>query len=97
MKIPVNSYPSGDFITQPSYDQKLTLVTSTSYMEGTLTPQLVAIYDPCGAWLFIPSIEKSFHPWIFKLAYYGILGDRDVSVGILKDRQQVTFQATLVF
>jgi hypothetical protein len=97
MKIPVNSFPSGEFIKQPRYDQKLTLVTSTSYMSGTLTPQLAVIYDPRGAWLYIPSIEKSFQPWIFKLAYYGISGDRDVSVGILKDRPQVSFQATIVF
>jgi hypothetical protein len=97
MKIPVESYPSGEFITQPSYDQKLTLVTATSYMEGTLTPQLVLIYDPRGAFMYIPSIEKSFQPWIFKLAYYGMSGDRDVSVAMLRDRQQVTFQISLVF
>jgi hypothetical protein len=97
MRIPVNSFPSGEFIKQPRYDQKITLVTSTSYMSGTLTPQLALIYDPRGAFLYIPSIEKSFQPWIFKLAYYGITGDEDVSVGILKDRQQVSFQATLVF
>jgi hypothetical protein len=97
MKIPVNDYPSGAFIKQPRYDQKITLVTSTTYMSGTLTPQLAMIYDPRGAFLYIPSIEKSFHPWIFKLSYYGITGHDDVSVAILKDRQQVSFQATVVF
>jgi hypothetical protein len=66
-------------------------------MSGTLTPQLAMIYDPKGAFLYIPSIEKSFQPWIFKLSYYGITGHDDVSVAILKDRQQVSFQATLVF
>jgi hypothetical protein len=97
MKIPVNSYPSGAFIEQPRYDQKFTLVTSTTYMSGTLTPQLAIIWDPRGAFLYIPSIEKTFQPWIFKLSYYLMTGDRDVSVGILKDRQQVTLQASLVF
>jgi hypothetical protein len=96
-KLPVNRFPFGEFMDQERYEDKYTLVTSTTYMDGTLTPQVALVYDPEGALMYIPSIEKSFHPWIFKLAYYGITGHDDVSVGILRDRQQVSFQATLVF
>jgi len=93
----VEDYSTGGFIEQKRYEQKVTLITSTTYMSGTLTPQIVFACDPRGAMMYIPSIEKSFHPWIFKIAYYGIVGDEDVSVGILKDRQQLSMQATVVF
>lgn len=96
-KLPVNRFPSGEFIDQERYEDKYTLVSSTTYMNGTLTPQVALVYDPEGALMYIPSIEKSFYPWIFKLTYYGITSHDDVSVGIIRDRQQVSFQATLVF
>lgn len=96
-RIPLNKFPNGEFMNQVRYDQKITLIGYTSYMEGTLTPQLAVAYDPRRAWLVIPSIEKKYDPWGFKLAYSGIWGKEDVSLGILRDRKQVSFNITRNF
>ncbi len=97
MKIALPKFPTGEFMTQVKYDQKITMIAFTSYQEGTLTPQVAVAYDPRGALLWIPSLEKTFDPWRIKIAYYGITGRDDVSVGILRDRQQASAQLTLVF
>lgn len=97
MRLPVSKYPTGDFMTQVRYDQKFTLVLSSSWMEGTLNPQLAVAYDPRGAILTIPSVEYQFDPWRIKVAYYRTDGDNDVSVGILRDRDQASVILTLVF
>ena len=97
MRIPLPKFPTGEFMKQVRYDQKLTMIAFTNYMEGTLTPQFVLAYDPRGAWLYIPSIEKSFDPWVFKVAYYGITGKSDVSLGILRDRDQASFTVSRLF
>jgi hypothetical protein len=96
-RIPLNKFPNGEFMNQVRYDQKITLIGYTSYMAGTLTPQLAVAYDPRRAWLVIPSIEKKYDPWAFKLAYSGIWGKEDVSLGILRDRKQVSFNITRNF
>jgi hypothetical protein len=97
MKIALPKFPTGEFMKQVRYDQKITMIAFTSYMEGTLTPQLALAYDPRGALMFIPSLQKFFDPWVFKVAYYGITGKDDVSVGILRDRDQASFTVTRLF
>jgi len=96
-RMPLQRYPSGDLISQVRYDQKITLVLSNTWLEGTLNPQLAIAYDPRGAVMFIPSVEYQFDPWRLKVAYYRIDGDNDVSLGVLRDRDQVSCQLTLIF
>ena len=99
MKIPVQRYPTGELMTQVRYDQKFTLVVNNSWpwLKGDLVPALVVAYDPRGAVMTIPSIEYQCDPWRLKLSYYRIDGANDVSLGILRDRDQVSAQLTLLF
>ncbi len=96
-RLAVGRYPTGEFIMQKRYEQKITLIAYTTYMSGNLTPQIAVAYDPRGAVMYIPSLEYAFDPWRLKVAYYGIQGDNDVSLGILRDRDQVSVMLSLLF
>ena len=96
-KLALPRWPTGEFVYQPRYDQKITLIAYTSYMEGKLSPQLAVAYDPRGALMYIPSLEYAFDPWRLKVAYYGICGADDVSVGIMHDREQASVMLSLLF
>lgn len=96
-KVALQRFPTGELMTQVRYDQKITLVLSNTWLEGTLNPQLAVAYDPRGAVMIIPSVEYQFDPWRLKVSYYRIDGDNDVSLGIMRDRDQVSVQMTLLF
>jgi hypothetical protein len=96
-KMALGKFPTGEFVYQPRYDQKITLYMYTSYMSGNLTPNLAVAYDPRGAILYIPSLEYAFDPWRIKVAYYGMAGTDDVSVGIMHDREQISVMLSLLF
>jgi hypothetical protein len=96
-KVALQRYPTGEMMTQVRYDQKITFILANSWLEGTLKPQIAIAYDPRGAVMTIPSVEYQFDPWRVKVAYYRIDGDNDVSLGILRDRDQLSVSLGLLF
>ena len=90
-------YPTGDFAEIGEYEERWVFVCYTSYMNGKLTPQLSAAYDPAGAYLILPEISYTLEPWRIGLQAAFVGGDEDVSFGFLRDRDQVSLMLTLVF
>ncbi len=68
----------------------LTMLVTTSYMSGRLTPQMVAAYDVRGAWLVQPSVNFILEPFRFMVQYSSIIG-AFTNFGVFRDRDQVTF------
>ena len=90
-------YPDGEFADLREYEQKFVFVCYTSYLNGKLTPQLSAAWDPRGAYLVLPQVTYTYEPWRFTLQYASIGGDKDVSFGFLRDRDQVSLTVSLLF
>lgn len=67
-----------------------TFALRTNYMSGALNPQLAAVYDPRGAWMVQPSIQYIREPFRFALQYSALIGNF-VSLGIMRDRDQIAF------
>lgn len=67
-----------------------TFALRTNYMSGALNPQLAAVYDTRGAWMVQPSIQYIREPFRFALQYSALIGNF-VSLGIMRDRDQIAF------
>jgi hypothetical protein len=68
-------------------------ILTTSYRNGTLTPQLALAYDVRGAWLVQPQINFIREPFRFLLQYSVIAGNF-TNFGFFRDRDQITFTLT---
>jgi hypothetical protein len=68
----------------------ITMLTSSTYLSGRVTPQMVAAYDVRGAWLLQPSVNLVREPFRFMLQYSAILGNF-TGFGVFRDRDQVSF------
>lgn len=90
-------YPDGHFAELKEYEQKLVFVCYTGYLNGKLSPQLSAAWDPRGAYLVLPQVTYTYEPWRFTLQYAAVGGDNDVSFGFLRDRDQVSLSISLLF
>jgi hypothetical protein len=90
-------FPDGRFADLEEYEHKLVFLCYTGYLNGKLTPQLSAAWDPRGAYLLLPQVSTMYEPWRFTLQYAVVDGDEDVSFGFLRDRDQVSLSISLVF
>jgi hypothetical protein len=91
---------SGPFPKIKRYEQAITCIAMTSYMNGNLNPQLVSVYNPRGVWLYIPSVEYVFEPFKVPMRakiQYGAIEGEWTSFGVFKDRDQVSLQLTVLF
>ncbi len=91
--IPDTHVPNLFNIRRKCYEQTFTLKVMTEYLNGNLTPDFVASYDPRGAWFFMPSVSYRFEPFILKLEVDTINGNF-VGFGFFNDRDQVSLTAT---
>lgn len=100
MRMPVPVYPSATAydISVKEYEQSFTLLlmNTTGWMNGNLTPEFVAAYDPRGAWLIQPSVQYRFDPFQVKLTYSNISGNF-VGMGVFRDRDQITASFSWLF
>jgi hypothetical protein len=96
MRVPITDYPSGRFLDTKRYNHTATLLCWTSYLHGTLNPQIAAAYDLNGAWLFMPSLEYIWEPFRIKLEYSAIYG-KFTGFGIFRDRDQISLRLTYLF
>ena len=91
IKNAVTIYPSTEeYASVKEVEGTFTFLMSTSYMSGQLTPQLVAAYDPRGAWMFQPQIGFLREPFRFLIQYSGIYGSF-TNFGFFRDRDQISF------
>jgi hypothetical protein len=74
-------------------EQIITALVATTYLNGSLTPQLVLGYDVRGAWLFVTALNYVWEPFRFGIQYAGIEGNF-TGFGVLRDRDQVSFLVT---
>jgi hypothetical protein len=78
------------------YEQTLTLIVSTTYRNGTITPRMVTAYDPRGVWMVSPSILFLHEPIRFQIQYSMISG-QFTGFGFFRDRDQLSFILGLLF
>ena len=81
-------------------DQYLqTLLISTSYYSGQITPTLTLVYDWGGAWVAQPAVTFSRDPFRFTFSYSYLAADHlfgGSGVSLLRDRDNVLFQLEYV-
>jgi len=85
--------PIPDYTQYPTVKQMeniFTGVITTNYLKGSLLPQMAVGYDPRGAWLILTAVQYVWEPFRFGFQYAGVLGNY-VSVGLLRDRDQIAF------
>ncbi len=97
IKMAVPRFPnSTDFISIKRYEQTITALINTKYMNGNLKPEFVVAYDPRGAVLLLPSIQYEWDPFRIKLQYGVILG-KFTGMGVFRDRDQVSLTLSWLF
>jgi hypothetical protein len=74
-------------------EQIITLLVGTTYLSGSLTPQLVLSYDVRGAWLFATALNYVWEPFRFGISYAAIEGNF-TGLGVMRDRDQLSFLVT---
>ena len=81
-------------------DQYLqTLLISTSYFSGQVSPTLTLVYDWGGAWVAQPAVTLSRDPFRFTFSYSYLSADHlfgGSGVSLLRDRDNVLFQIDYV-
>jgi hypothetical protein len=78
------------------YEQTLTLIVNTTYRNGTIVPQVVAVYDPRGVWMVQPSVNFIREPVRLQIQYSMITG-QFTNFGFFRDRDQLTVILSLLF
>jgi hypothetical protein len=89
----ITGEPVPDFLHFPHVKETehiFTALINTTYLKGTLTPQLALAYDLRGVWLLLPSITYIREPFRFGIQYAGIVGNY-TSFGLFRDRDQIAF------
>jgi hypothetical protein len=87
-------YPSlTDYPKVYELEQLFTGLVTTTYLNGTLFPQLALGYDVRGAFLVLAAVNYVWDPFRFGIQYAGIEGNF-TNFGIFRDRDQVSFLIT---
>jgi hypothetical protein len=88
-----------DPVYYPEYSNTFVLITRLSYLKGTLTPQIVFMYEiEPSSITFIPSIAYSYKDWDFEVNFF-ISGANDYSgtLGMMDLRDEFTMSVTYNF
>jgi Protein of unknown function (DUF1302) len=88
-----------NLIHQPVDQFLQTLLISTSYMSGQVSPNLTVAYDWSGSWLVQPQVTFSRDPFRFTFAYSYLEAGRlkgASGISLLRDRDNVLFQLEYV-
>jgi hypothetical protein len=95
--LPVPVYPSGDFVELHEWEHTILTMLYTTYMSGRLEPNVLVAYNPRGAGFWQASVKYRWDPFIFKVQYNDVFGDKDITPGILYDWDQIAFSITYTF
>ena len=98
--LPAPVYPSAKFVELHEWEQTIVALVTTNYMQGTLTPTVVAGFNPRegGAGFYTVSLEKRFgNHWKLKGEYNDVWGNKEIPPGVLFDWDQVAVRATYMF
>jgi len=79
-----------NFATVREYEQTFTGLVNTTYLNGSLNPQIALAYDVRGVWLFQPSVSYIWEPFRFMIQYSLISGNL-TNFGVFRDRDQLSF------
>jgi hypothetical protein len=93
-----NGSKTGDFIELNQWEYTVVVLLTTNYMQGTLTPTVVAGFNPRGAGFYTVSLEKRFGDHVkVKMAYDDVWGDKDIPPGVFFDWDQLSLRITYMF
>lgn len=84
-----------NLISQPQNTFLNTLLITTNYMSGMVTPSFVFFYDWGGATVFVPGITFAQDPWRFSIDYSMLSASRlkgGSGVSLVRDRDTVQFR-----
>jgi hypothetical protein len=95
--LPVPVYPGGEFVELHEWEHTLLTYLSTNYMSGRLEPNALVAYNPRGAGFWQASLQYRWDPFIYKVQYNDVFGDKDKVPGILFDSDQIALSITLTF
>ncbi len=94
---PVTNPDTGNYDSIKRYEQTFTFKLSTTYLSGTLEPEIAVQYDPRGNWAIQPACEYEWDMWRFKVE--GTLGTANcmVDTGAVRDKDEVSFTISYLF
>jgi hypothetical protein len=87
------------FVHNPIDQFLQTLLITTSYYSGQVTPTLTLVYEWSGAWAVIPELTLSRDPFRFNIGYNYLFASTlkgGAGVSLLRDRDNVIFQIEYV-
>ncbi len=90
-------FPSAEFAEIKEFEHKITFLTYTNYLSGKLNPQVALAWDPRGAVMVLPQVTYIWEPLRFTLQYALVAGVNDVSLGFLRDRDQIALTLSVLF
>ena len=91
--------PHGETLYETEYSHTFVLIANTSYLNGNLTPQLVAMYEVAPrAFSCIPSVKVVWRNMEFEASYFHTISDTyEGNLGMLESRNEVSFSVTYNF
>jgi len=95
--LPAPVYPNGNYVELHEWEHTIMTMLYSTYMSGNLEPKILAVYNPRGAGFWQPTVQYRWDPWIFKVQYTDVFGDKDIAPGVLFDWDQVSFSITYTF
>lgn len=96
IRLPVNEFPSGNFVQARQNEYQATAVINTKYLDGNLTPEVAMAYDVMGAWFVQPSLKYRWKDWEGMLRYSYVDGTY-YNIGFFNDRSQISLRLTYLF
>ncbi|MEM3112688.1 MAG: DUF1302 family protein [Candidatus Anstonellales archaeon] len=96
IRLPVNRYPSGNFVKPKKHEYQFTAVVSTYYLRGNLIPELAMAYDPRGAFFIQPTVKYRWRNFEAMLRYSAIMGNF-INIGFFRDRDQISLRLSYYF
>ena len=95
--LPAPVYDSGDFVKLHEWEHTALVMLYTSYLSGKLEPNITAAYNPRGAGFWQASLQYRMDPFLFKIQYNDVFGDKDKAPGLLYDWDQISATITWTF
>lgn len=95
--LPLTNPDTGKYDRVKRYEQTMSLDLQTTYLSGTLKPEIAVLYDPRGNWLFQPSCELEKWMWRFKVESTIGFANTMTGTGAVRDRDEIAFTIGYLF
>ncbi len=91
--------PNNEVIYEPEWSNTFLLIITTNYLNGNLSPRLIAMYEiEPGALSFIPSLAYDWKTLTFGASYFHTISNTyEGRLGMLESRNELSFNFTWSF